>query len=217
MALSDKLPPHINEASVEASVNKQLSLMESSGAVGRLLALTKEATSMLDDPSPEMAPRLDTMIKEIATTLAPFTPCKKGCSACCHMAVTVTSREAEIISKTYGIPKAKVVPTLNQEELIQRYMACKCPFLVANVCQIYEHRPSACRGFFNLSGFPELCDVIKYPGSDVPSVNLQVFWLLTSVVAFMSGDFGADIRDYFPEGLSPSGSKAGPLDDIQSL
>lgn len=204
MAISDKLPKHINELSIEESVGLHIAGMKRDGGLARLLSVINEAKSMLESPSPDMRPRVEQMMEEVSKAVAPHTPCKKGCSSCCYMAVAITSREAGVISKAYGIPMEKALPVYDQARLVKKYVACKCPFLEHGSCQIYEHRPSACRGFFNLSSFPELCDVITYPGSDVPSVDLTPFWVLTSTVAAMSGESAADIRDFFPEGLHPT-------------
>lgn len=185
------------------SVQLRVADMKATGGLKRLIALIEEAEKMLSNPHPDQRERVDQMLKEIASAVSPHTPCKKGCSACCYMAVAITSHEAQRISKAYNIPMEKVRGSYDQKALVKRYVACKCPFLEHGVCQIYDARPDACRGFFNLSSFPELCDVITYAGSDVPSVDLSQFWYLASAVAALSGEEAADIREFFPDGLHP--------------
>lgn len=206
MALSDKLPKHITEASVESSVKQSILRLKLHGGLSKLVDLLSEAEDMLKEPAPHQRGRLDQMLGTISKVISPITPCKKGCSACCYMAVAITTSEAKRISEAHNIPMEAALPMYDQARLVQKYVACKCPFLEHGSCQIYEHRPDACRGFFNITEYPELCDVINYPGSDVPSVDLTAFWYASSVVAAISGETAADIREFFPEGLHPTQS-----------
>lgn len=161
----------------------------------------EEASALSGAPAPSKPSEVDSVARRVFELLASYSPCKKGCSACCHMAVSITSGEAKIIGDAYGITPERPAPVTSQQETVQKYVQCRCPFLEQGVCQIYPHRPLACRGFFNFSDFPELCDVVAYPGSDVPSVDLSPLWMTASVVAFRNGEYPADIRDFFPDGL----------------
>ena len=69
--------------------------------------------------------------------------CKKGCSACCQMNVTVSSVEAESIAAATGRIAANLTESVahSQDEFVGK----PCPFLHADECSIYDHRPLACR------------------------------------------------------------------------
>ncbi|MBO9667385.1 MAG: YkgJ family cysteine cluster protein [Bdellovibrio sp.] len=81
--------------------------------------------------------------------------CQKGCSACCHMEVEVTSYEAEILKNLIqaGHPidrerlKAQSQRSLQDPRWKQgpRNPESQCIFLKDNACSIYEHRPVMCR------------------------------------------------------------------------
>lgn len=135
--------------------------------------------------------------------------CKRGCFACCTMAVAVSYAEAEQIGHSIGVqPSCKGIGGSDAgceedlEELadaIDKYLNVPCPFLEEGICGIYEYRPIACRLHHNLSDFPILCDTLNNPGSDVPALNFsQVHFAYTSL--FFAEGFH-DIRRFFPLGL----------------
>jgi Fe-S-cluster containining protein len=85
--------------------------------------------------------------------------CKKGCGFCCFVNVDINEDEAELI---LGYIQEKQIPinlellrkqatkrdkTYNELPVAER----KCTFLGKDMtCNIYEHRPAACRKFFAL-------------------------------------------------------------------
>lgn len=138
----------------------------------------------------------------VAPIMSAISCCSKGCGHCCKMAVTITSGEAQRIGARIGVVPKNPPPEFDQARVIEKYMGTVCPFLKNNVCSIYEHRPEACRTHFNISAYPIICDVINHPGHDIPSLDVQELWLAESAVAALSGEYPADIRDFFPDGLS---------------
>lgn len=94
--------------------------------------------------------------------------CRKGCSACCHMLVSITPDEAKLLlmfAHDQGIE-------INRDRLKQQAAACDlddwdalpheiraCGFLADDgACSVYEHRPTACRKHFVRSS-PADCDL----------------------------------------------------------
>lgn len=92
-------------------------------------------------------------------------PCKRGCSACCYLAVDITDDEAELL--------AEIVEgghEIDRELLREQYPADtltkfgslardrrRCVFLGKDeACSIYESRPAACRKYL-VSGTSEQC------------------------------------------------------------
>jgi Fe-S-cluster containining protein len=84
-----------------------------------------------------------------------FSPCKVGCSGCCHTQVSVTSDEAELLAERI---KEGLQINLDRLELQSKvseesntfyqlsYSDRRCVFLDdSDACSIYEDRPSVCR------------------------------------------------------------------------
>ncbi|THK41323.1 YkgJ family cysteine cluster protein [Methylophaga sp. SB9B] len=68
-----------------------------------------------------------------------YTPCKKGCSDCCHYSVTVSEVEIAHIEKYAKKKRRKEF--LPKED----FHGSPCPFLKEGNCSIYEARPFVCR------------------------------------------------------------------------
>jgi hypothetical protein len=74
----------------------------------------------------------------------------------------------------------------------------------SGACTVYEHRPVACRTHLSLNDDDLLCRAI--PGvspeaeAAVPRADTRAVWLLH--LAAHAGDVLADIRDFFPTGVS---------------
>lgn len=130
--------------------------------------------------------------------------CKKGCSSCCHMAVTIDSYEARQIGEAYGITPETLHTgnrALSQDQEVLKYLKVPCVFLKAGECQIYAHRPMACRMYHNLSAYPELCD-FKNEGATVPNLDTRRLAYVAVALALNHGESFGDIREFFPHGLT---------------
>jgi Fe-S-cluster containining protein len=110
--------------------------------------------------------------------------CKKSCSFCCYQQIEVMNVENEIITnfindkvdnQTKAIIKEDLTTwfnffdqntpnnkTLDAGDIFRDFRikvasrAVKCPFLINNLCSIYEVRPFACR-IHIVENSPELC------------------------------------------------------------
>ena len=82
---------------------------------------------------------LYSFMDELSKFISRFTPCKKGCSACCHYKVSVSHVEVRYIEKNSQFQRSiNLAPSRN-------FHGEPCPFLKNDSCSIYEARPFACR------------------------------------------------------------------------
>ena len=198
--LCDDLGPKLHPIFIRA-----LTTVERGGTVAQrhntLLALVKQAMDFVD----------------------PYTPCAKGCSHCCHMAVTVTETEAKRIAAHIGRPfvsqQANLQKLLSlagscdseeqamgtakewQKEQIDKWTRVPCVFLEDNACSIYSVRPLACRLYHTIAPSNEPCRLGQAGErlKEVPQVDMGAFHMAQVMVDPRHEGFG-DIRDWFPEG-----------------
>lgn len=98
-----------------------------------------------------------------------LSPCKKGCSACCHTQVSINEDEAEVLAKFINegliidqdLFKLQLQAGDDSSAYMQlSYAQRKCIFLdEAGSCRVYEARPSVCRTNAVI-GEAEQCDTI---------------------------------------------------------
>lgn len=144
---------------------------------------------------------------KMSKRIAPNSACTKGCHHCCHMAVTITGFEAEMLGSIIGVkPKEVSLDDVlketfeeTQDSLISEWMGVDCVFMKDGKCSIYAYRPFACRNYFNISNDATLCD-LTIGRQDVPSIDIRMFWGVSSL-SFGETGLG-DIRQYFPDGLN---------------
>lgn len=170
----------------------------------RFIRLLREARTLINLPRnlDHRANRMVAITDDLASTIAPFSVCKKGCSHCCYQSVVLSSWEADRIAK---FTKRKIADFAGYKphsdgraKLINQYTGVRCPFLKDDVCNIYSVRPFACRAYFSMADESELCDIIKHPGAIVPYFNFENLHLLIGYL-FVGDDckYG-DIREFFP-------------------
>ncbi|ENQ7794650.1 YkgJ family cysteine cluster protein [Pseudomonas aeruginosa] len=105
------------------------------------------------------------LLGEIGAYVAPSTPCRKGCSSCCHFAVTVSEVEVQYIETHTKYKRLKqVLPT-------DDYHGQACPFLKNNSCSIYSARPFVCRRHHSLAPSPEWCAPEKSFAGEFPQLK----------------------------------------------
>ncbi|HXD05640.1 MAG TPA: YkgJ family cysteine cluster protein [Burkholderiaceae bacterium] len=128
--------------------------------------------------------------------------CRRGCSACCHLHVTITEPEAKLalleaadagwqIDTERARLQAQAGSVEAWGELRDEQRACI--FLTpAGLCAIYQHRPGACRKYMVVSP-PAECDSIRRPGHKVAQ--------LIAVEAEVMFNAALDV---FPSGTLPA-------------
>lgn len=147
--------------------------------------------------------KLVAVADDLNAFLKPNSPCKSGCSHCCHMATAIIDTEAARIAGHINRPYIKQRRSESLEEsiewhndILEKYTAVPCTFLKDNQCSIYEVRPLACRVHHSVDDTNERCDLYKHPRLTTPSIDCKEIDMAYAVL-FHDESWG-DIRDYFP-------------------
>jgi Fe-S-cluster containining protein len=160
--------------------------------------------------SPEPLDRKVIKLRRIAdaaaSVIAPFTPCAKGCSACCHNPAVISEVDAMLVAKATGAPLAtprRVFDASAGEEArrayFSRYAGVACTFLRDRVCSIYAHRPVVCRVHHSLEDSPAGCDGGRQPAAvDLTELYLGELRMMGRMMIY------ADIREFFPPRAAPA-------------
>lgn len=109
------------------------------------------------------------MMEEMYRYVDGFTPCKKGCSACCHYGVTVSEIEIQHIER---VTKKK---RLKERRPKESFHGKPCVYLKNGSCSIYAARPYVCRRHIALTSSAHWCD---------PSRSLEVEFPLLKFTSF---------------------------------
>lgn len=167
-------------------------------------AVKRAASLAHGKPHADQVRTLYEAIKPLTGAISTLAACKKGCSHCCHIAVTVNDAEAEVIRQATGI--TPVQPATNhkldsRDDFAQRLplgYGNPCPFLKGGECSIYEARPMACRTHFNFDIDNELCKL--HDGNTALPMwkSINVDMLLVGAAGGPYSVFVADIREWFP-------------------
>ena len=125
-------------------------------------------------------------------------PCKAGCNACCSHGVELTAIEAAVIQNEYQVQAFGIV----EDKVLlppphTKYDGIMCPFNKEGNCQIYDHRPIACRVFYSLEKTSANCYVAD-GGLQFNHRSSNVFADVTTMLAMGTNIKGMmDIRDFF--------------------
>jgi Fe-S-cluster containining protein len=103
---------------------------------------------------------------DIAKYITP-TPCKKGCSSCCHYAVSISEVEVQFIEQVAKKKRLKVAGQPGS------FNGRPCPFLVNGGCSIYAVRPYSCRRHHSLAPTAEWCAPEKSFAGDFARVQFS--------------------------------------------
>lgn len=144
-------------------------------------------------------------------------PCKRGCSHCCHQAVQMSRAEARLIAEVTGerlnaepLGGIDVAGAAGDGEELGRvrrkaelaYSGQPCPFLGGDgSCRVYEVRPIACRLHFSLADDDSPCRLEGQggeTGADVPYLQVMP-WQIEALAVLGMGQKVADVREWFPD------------------
>ncbi|MGN6578867.1 MAG: YkgJ family cysteine cluster protein [Bordetella sp.] len=149
----------------------------------------------------------------------PLSACMTShCSHCCYTPVTITRVEAQLIGKAIGVAPESPPPRSHAANGTETAVASRpgightydwpCPFLAVETslppgkggkCAIYEHRPMVCRSCLSMAPSDKLCELQPDHLVPIPLFDARVPHLLAAQIGEMDV---ADIRDFFPKGLS---------------
>jgi len=120
------------------------------------------------------------------------TPCRKGCSACCHYPVSVSELEIAFIEKTTGIRRKKGVAGGNPAH------GTPCPFLRNGSCSIYAARPFVCRKHITLTKTAYWCDPARANLNAFPMLRFSEVERVFQAIRAEAGESSVcDIREVF--------------------
>ena len=125
--------------------------------------------------------------------------CKKGCSDCCKMNVTISDIEAAQIADHTG--RRAVALKTSQMPDSSKFLGQPCPFLTANECSIYDHRPMACRQHFSFDETAYWCHPSRSLTVELKQLSLSGIddAYMQILTARGTSHNLADIRDFFPD------------------
>lgn len=136
------------------------------------------------------------LVDELGQAATPFIACKKGCSACCKMNVSISSVEAEQIA----LYSQKNINHLKRSIAhdIGHFSGIACPFLIDNVCSIYEVRPYMCRAHVSFDTSSYWCEPEKAYDAEFQRVEFSgAMAAYKAIHGKTSTAIFADIRDFF--------------------
>lgn len=123
-----------------------------------------------------------------------YTPCKKGCSACCHYNVSVSEIEIAFIEINEKIKRS---PFLSQKH---DFHGEPCVFLNdAGSCEVYKSRPFVCRRHTVLTKTSHFCESVRSNSEEIPIIAFSEVNKAFDLVRMESGSSNKvyDIRQVF--------------------
>lgn len=154
-------------------------------------ALTKNMTRDRVIEVVELAHKISDLANADSTKNA---VCAKGCSYCCQVNVDISGLEAAYIEVKTGREVKQTSYHLKPGNKLIEY----CPFhnSETSLCDIWEFRPIACRGFFAFDN-PELCVSSDNVHAISSAWNIPATKQLMEVLEHCCGGEVGDIRSYF--------------------
>lgn len=182
--------------------------------VGRLVASYIAVLSKIESPLDRGRKVHEYVEFEISKNDHTPITCHKGCAACCHLEVEITSDDAAVLKEALlnGIEidynklsqiasRSKHDPLWNKGVVSEN----RCVFLGDDkACRIYEHRPSSCRKLSVVSD-PKLCEDMN--SSPVPRTFPMVEIILSAAMSLdnmTSGPMAKMLLELLLESQAPA-------------
>lgn len=129
------------------------------------------------------------MLDSINAHIHKVSPCRKGCSSCCHYAVSISEIEIQFIEAHSKHRRSKAIFPKRD------FHGTACPFLSDNECSIYSVRPYLCRRHHSLAPDAQWCmPDVAFEGS---FARLESSELELAVDQLRAGSISFDIRQIF--------------------
>ena len=137
-----------------------------------------------------MLRKLYTFMDELYGYVQNYTPCRKGCSFCCFIPISITELDVFFIERSLRIPR--------NEKKLAILPETPCPFLVSNSCSIYMYRPFVCRKNVTFDNSPKWCHVKVGANAAMPTAQFNsIDWAYYHLVNASGADKIYDIREIF--------------------
>jgi len=135
------------------------------------------------------------LMDDLAKAVHPYTPCRKGCNACCHYQVSVSEIEIRYIEKHTKHRRKKNHPVSYE------FDGSPCPFLKNGECTVYSVRPFVCRRHHALTPTAYWCAPDRSTQHKFPMVRFTgVEGALDHIVQESKVRRLCDIREVFDSG-----------------
>lgn len=166
-----------------------------------LIPTLEAANAFLSDGSKGNVKQRLTSLRNVANLMSKavgeVSACRQGCSHCCHIPVSLSKAEAQLIGSLIGVKPVQDAQTSETDRTAYGYDR-PCPFLEEGACSIYAHRPFACRALLNMDRDDLLCQLVEGKAIPVPYLNMSS-WQILYVIGTEGSPLG-DIRAFFPNG-----------------
>ena len=181
-------------------VEQKLKRINASGRLHRIVRESLPALVERAEPLDRKVIRMRKIADDAAAVIAPFTPCARGCGACCHNAALVSEAEAMVVAQATGAKLASpqrifdfTADDAARREYFAPYAGVPCAFLKDGACSIYKDRPMVCRVQHSIESSPAGCDGGRQPASvDLTEIFLADLRMSGRMMIY------ADIREFFP-------------------
>ena len=109
--------------------------------------------------------KLYAFMDDINAFVQNYTPCKKGCSNCCRIPISVTELDVYFIERSLRIRRNEINLAILPET--------PCPFLLSNSCSIYMYRPFVCRRNVTFDNSSKWCHAKMGKNAAMPSLQFD--------------------------------------------
>jgi Fe-S-cluster containining protein len=175
-------------------------LARQDGRIGKILRGELPALVQSQAPLDRKVIRLRQIADKVAAVIAPATPCRKGCGACCHDPAIISEVDAMLVAEATGTPLASPRRLFDvaagekaRQDYFANYVGVACAFLREGSCSIYAHRPVVCRVHHSIEDTPAPCDDGGRPAAvDLTEIYLGELRMMGRMMLY------ADIREFFP-------------------
>lgn len=152
----------------------------------KLLKFIKKSN---DDPL-KMLWKLYALMDDLNAFVQHYTPCKRRCSNCCCIPISITELEVHFIERSLQIKR--------NENKLAILPEIPCPFLVSNSCSIYMYRPFVCRKNVTFDTSSKWCHAKVGANAAMPSLQFdRIERAYHHLVKISGADKIYDIRSVF--------------------
>lgn len=138
----------------------------------------------------KMLRKLYAFMDDLYACVQHFTPCKKGCSLCCRIPISVSELDVYFIESSLQIKR--------NEKKLAILPEIPCPFLISNACSIYRYRPFVCRKNVTFDNSSKWCHAKVGANAAMPTLQCDKIEQAYHYLVNISGaDKIFDIREIF--------------------